>query len=167
MTRARYPLIRDWLAQPHIGGWWGDADTEIALMDQDMDTGTVDMRLVHDDANTPFAYVQDYDAHLFDMPHYADQPTGARALDTFLGAPSHLGQGHASAYLAQRAQTLITQGAPCVLVDPDINNPRAIATYKRAGFTPSHIAPCEDGDPVQILIYRTPTAQTPNTPLPS
>lgn len=154
MTRNDYPLIRDWLAQPHIGGWWGDADTEIALMEDDFATGKTDMRLVLDAQNTPFAYVQDYDAHAFSMPQYADQPPKSRALDTFLGDPDYLGQGHASAYLTQRATELTAQGAPCILVDPDIHNTRAIATYQKAGFTPSHIAPCEDGDPVRIMVFK-------------
>ncbi len=147
-------MLRDWLAQPHIGGWWGDGWVETKLMDEDLDSGKVDMRIVwHAGTNQPFAYVQDYDARAFPMPHYADLPAGARAIDTFLGDPAYLGQGHASGYLAQRATELTEKAAPCVVVDPDIHNARAIATYKKAGFTPSHIAPCEDGDPVRIMIF--------------
>jgi len=30
LTRADYPMLRRWLAEPHIAGWWGDPDTQIA-----------------------------------------------------------------------------------------------------------------------------------------
>jgi aminoglycoside 6'-N-acetyltransferase len=151
-TRADYPLIRDWLARPHIEGWWGDAQTEIALIEEEMETGSTDMRLVwHQPTGRPFAYVQDYDAHHWPMPHYADLPAGSRAMDTFLGDPAYLGQGHAGAYLRARADQLLAAGAPCVVVDPDPRNLRAVAAYARAGFVGERIAPCEDGDPVRIM----------------
>jgi len=42
---------------------------------------------------------------------------------------------------------------PAVLTDPDPANSRAIAAYARAGFRPLEIRPCEDGDPVQVMIH--------------
>ena len=157
VTRADYPLLRGWLAQPHMQGWWGDPDTEIALIEEELDSPRVDERLVCAEG-TPFAYVQDYNAHAFGAPHYADQPAGARALDTFLGDPAYLGQGHASAYLRQRASDLC-QSAPCVLVDPDPENTRAIATYAKAGFIVLDERPCEDGTPAQIMRFTLHLAQ--------
>lgn len=151
MTREDYPMFRDWLAQPHIGGWWSDGATELRLIEEEMDSPTVDMRIVTHQGQ-PFAFVQDYNAHAFDAPQYADQPPQARALDMFLGDPAFLGQGHASGFLRQRAAELAADDG-LVLVDPDPANTRAIATYQSAGFVPLGIRPCEDGDPVQILRY--------------
>ncbi|MEM7643508.1 MAG: GNAT family N-acetyltransferase, partial [Pseudomonadota bacterium] len=74
-------------------------------------------------------------------------------LDTFLGDPAYLGQGHAAGYLRQRATELCKGGAPCVVVDPDPENTRAVATYAKAGFAGDRIAPCEDGDPVRIMLF--------------
>lgn len=151
ITPDDLPMFRAWLDHPHIGGWWAEGAIEARLVAEEFDTGHVDMRIVaHDD--TPFAFVQDYDAHHWPLPQYADLPARTRALDTFLGDPAYLGKGHATGYLRSRLGTL-TQTYPMIVVDPDPENRRAIATYTRAGFRPTKITPCEDGDPVQVMVH--------------
>jgi aminoglycoside 6'-N-acetyltransferase len=152
LTRADLPMIGDWLASPHIGGWWGTPEKEIALMIEDIGNPVMDMRVVCLDG-IPFAYVQDYPAHHWPMPQYADQPAGTRAVDTFLGDATFLGKGHAKGYLRQRASEVIDAGSPRVVVDPAPDNTAAVATYRAAGFHGNRIAPCEDGDPVLILEF--------------
>lgn len=152
VTRADYPLLRGWLAQPHVRDWWGDPEEEIALIEEDIESGPTDMRLVALDGH-PFAYVQDYPAHHWPMPHYAGFPPGTRAVDTFLGDPAFLGRGHAPRYLRQRAGELIAAGATAVVIDPSPDNERAVRAYRRAGFVPRGIAPCEDGDPVVVMEF--------------
>ena len=152
LTRADYPLMRHWLAQPHVRAWWGWPEVELKMIERELDAGIVDMRIVHHD-DTPFAYVQDYPAQHWPMPHYADLPTGARAIDTFLGDPAYLGQGHAQRYLRARATALCEAGAPMVVVDPSPDNERAVRAYRRAGFLGDEIRPSEDGDPVLILEF--------------
>jgi aminoglycoside 6'-N-acetyltransferase len=148
-------MIRDWLAKPHIGGWWGTGWVETALMDEDRDGGKVDMRIVwHAETNRPFAYVQDYNVRAWPAPQYADLAEGARALDMFLGDPAYLGKGHASAFVRLRAHQLLGAGAPLVAVDPAPENTRAVATYAKAGFEGTRITPCEDGDPVRIMLFK-------------
>ena len=151
LTRADYPLLRGWLAQPHVRAWWGDPEEEIALIEEDIDGGPTDMRLVVQN-DQPFAYVQDYEVHAYDMPQFADLPQGARGMDSFLGDPAYLGQGHGSGFIAARAAQLLGAGAPLVAVDPDPANRRAIAAYTRAGFRPGDLRPSEDGDPCQVMI---------------
>ena len=149
MTKADLPLFKDWLSNPHIDGWWGDGGTEARLVAEEFETGRVDMRLACLDG-TPFAYIQDYNAHEWDAPHYVDQHKDARAIDTFLGDPAYLGRGHGSGYIAARVSEL-RRNYPIVLTDPDPKNTRAIAAYTRAGFQPLDIRPCEDGDPVLVM----------------
>lgn len=162
MTRADYPLLRRWLAQPHVAVWWGDADTELALFSRDIDGGETDMRIVELDGR-PFAYVQDYGVDPVSMPQYAGLPHGSRGLDTFLGNPAYLGQGHGSGYLGQRAQQLLTIGAPLVAVDPSPGNDRAIAAYDRAGFRRRSVETDAAGDRVQVMtIARQQPATPPN-----
>jgi aminoglycoside 6'-N-acetyltransferase len=156
LTKDHYPMIRDWLREPHIGGWWGNPDEEVALMKRDLNDSPVDMRVVALDG-VPFAFVQDYPAHHWPMPQYADLPEHTRAVDTFLGDPAYLGKGHASGYLRQRARAL-SAAYPCIVVDPDPNNHRAVATYAKAGFQGTEIRPCEDGDPVRVMIFSEETA---------
>ncbi len=152
VTRADYPLLRQWLAEPHVRAWWGDPDEEIALIDADLEAGPTDMRLVAL-AGQPFAYVQDYPAHHWPMPHYASFPIGTRAVDTFLGDPAWLGRGHAHRYLRQRAGDLLAAGATAVVIDPSPDNERAVRAYRRAGFVERGRAPCEDGDPVLVMEF--------------
>lgn len=147
-------MLRQWLDEPHIAGWWEDGDTEIALIEQDFDDGPTDMRIVTKDG-TPFAYLQDYPAQHWDMPHYKRFPKETRAMDTFLGDPKFLGKGHASRYLKQRATELCSAGFPAVVIDPSPDNKRAIAAYKRAGFIGAEIVPCEDGDLVQVMEFKS------------
>jgi aminoglycoside 6'-N-acetyltransferase len=153
LTRADYPLMREWLAQPHVRAWWGDPDEEIALIDEDIDTGPTDMRLVAL-GGVPFAYVQDYPVHHWGSPQFAPFPPGARGVDTFLGEASFLGQGHAARYLRQRCGALLDEGATAVVIDPSPDNERAVRAYRRAGFVPRGIAPCEDGDPVLVMEFQ-------------
>lgn len=152
MTRADYPLLRSWLAQPHVAAWWGDAATEFALFDRDIDDDATDMRIVELDGH-PFAYVQDYDALSEEMPQYAGLPRGARGLDTFLGDPDYLERGHGSGYLAARARHLLAQGAAMVAVDPSPANTRAIAAYRRSGFRLRCMATDGGGAPVQVMTF--------------
>ena len=152
ITPEDYPMLRGWLSQPHIDGWWGPPDHEIALIEGDRAARKTDMRIVW--ADRPFAYVQDWDVHQEGVPQFADQPRGTRAMDTFLGDPAYLGQGHAARYLRARALQLLAAGAPVVGVDPDPANLRAIAAYERAGFAGDRVVPCEDGDPVRVMIFQ-------------
>jgi len=151
MTRADLPMFKTWLGNPHLGGWWGDPETEAQLVQDDMDKDVVDMRIVHHDG-APFAYIQDYNAHAFGAPQYEGQDPDARAIDPFLGDPAYLGKGHGAGYLAARLSEL-RRHFPAVLTDPDPANTRAIAAYARAGVRPLDIRPCEDGDPVQVMVH--------------
>lgn len=145
-------MFRHWLDQPHMGGWWGDSGTETRLVEEDMAGDQVDMRIV-ELRGTPFAYVQDYNAHAFDAPQYADLDAEARAVDTFLGDPAFLGQGHGAGFIGQRIRQL-RRDYPLVCVDPDPENTRAIAAYRAAGFRALRICPCEDGDPVLVMTFQ-------------
>ena len=153
MTRDDFPLIRRWLAEPHVRAFWGAPEKEIALLEEDMAKAPVDHRIVSH-AGRPFAFIQDYPAHHWPMPHYAPFPEGSRAIDTFIGEPAMLGQGHASGYLRQRAEALLAQGYPAVVIDPSPKNERALRAYRRAGFRGEDIHPCEDGDPVIVMEFR-------------
>lgn len=159
ITRSDFPMFRTWLSHPHIGGWWGDGSTELALVEDDMKTGLVDMWIVEWD-DVPFAFIQDYNAHAFGAPQYAGFPDNARAIDTFLGEPSFLGCGHGAGYLAARLSQLHAQ-TPVVLTDPSPENTRAIRAYAAAGFHKDKVVRCEDGDFVQVMVSRALSRQTP------
>ena len=74
-------------------------------------------------------------------------------MDSFLGDPAYLGQGHGSGFIHARATQLLTAGAHLIAVDPDPANTRAIAAYTRAGFRPLYIRDSEDGTPAQVMTF--------------
>ena len=46
MTAADLPLMRRWLAQPHVGEWWGDPSEQYALVSGDLDEPAMDQFIV-------------------------------------------------------------------------------------------------------------------------
>lgn len=152
VTRGDYPLLRRRRAEPHALAWWGSPDEEVALIEDEIDSGPADMRLVAL-ADRPFAFVQDYPVDPDPPPQFAEASAGSRAVDSFLGEPAFHGRGHAAAYLRQRAGELLAAGAAVVLIDPAPGNERAVRCYRRAGFRDIAIRPCEDGDPVVVMQF--------------
>lgn len=149
VTRADFPMLRRWLAEPHVEAVWGDPDEEIAMIEYEIDGGDCRMHVVH--ADVPIGYIQDWDAWCED--HFHCLPEGTRAIDTFLGELRYLGQGHAKAYVRDYARNLIAGGAPLVATDPRLTNPRGISMYLAAGFQKHSRRPCETGEEVEILTF--------------
>jgi aminoglycoside 6'-N-acetyltransferase len=149
---ADLPMLRDWLATPEVVRWWGDPQEQYALLEEDLRNPLMVMRIVGLDG-LPFAYVQDYDAHTWPQPHFADLPANARGIDAFIGVPAMIGQGHGAAFLRERAMQLVAAGAPCVAIDPDAANLRARRAYAKAGFSGDTIVATAAG-PVVVMIFQ-------------
>lgn len=152
-TRAELSLLAQWLETPALRQWWGDPATELALLTEDLDNPLMDQRIVSLGPQ-PFAYVQSYPSDAWGAPHLADFPPGTRAVDTCIGVPALLGQGHGAAFLRLYAQAQLANGAPAVVIDPDPSNERAVRSYRRAGFCDIAIRPCEDGDPALVMAWQ-------------
>ncbi len=110
-------------------------------------------------AETPFAYAQDYEVHSWPQLHLAGLPTGARAIDTFIGEPDMLGRGHGARYLRLLAQRLRDEGAPIVAIDPDVDNLRARRAYENAGFRVDSVVETGEGPAVLMLFDGNPDSQ--------
>jgi aminoglycoside 6'-N-acetyltransferase len=73
-------------------------------------------------------------------------------IDTFIGEPSTIGQGHGSAFLRLLAERLRAEGAPVVAVDPDAGNLRARRACEKAGFCGQDLAETR-AEPVVLMIF--------------
>jgi aminoglycoside 6'-N-acetyltransferase len=146
------PMLRRWLGTPEARRWWGDPDAQYALLEEDLPNPLMRMRLVLL-GGRPFAYVQDYDIASWPQEHLAHLAPGTRGVDTFIGEPDLIGQGHGSAFLRLVAEQLIAEGAPCVLIDPDPQNGRALRAYARAGFMEDRLVATPEG-PALLMIYQ-------------
>ena len=90
------PRLRRWLRTPEVARWWGDPRREFELLRADLDEPRMTMRIVSF-RGRPFAYAQDYEVHAWPQAHLAHLPHGARAIDSFIGLASMIGQGHGAA----------------------------------------------------------------------
>ena len=115
--RQDLPLLRRWLRTPEVRRWWGDAEEQEALLQEDFDEPAMVMRIVSLSGRA-FAYAQDYEVHVWPQPHFAHLPQGSRAIDSFIGEPEMIGCGHGSTYLRFLAERLKAEGAPVVALIP-------------------------------------------------
>ena len=105
-----------------------------------------------------FAYSQDYEVHSWPQAHLADLPWGSRAVDSFIGPPSMLGRGHGARYLRLLGERLWAEGAPLVVIDPNVDNRRARRAYQKAGFFCERRVATEVGLAVLMVFERNRSA---------
>ncbi len=149
---ADIPMLLDWMQTPDVQQWWGAPEDHRRVLEGDIANPALDMRIVSGGA--PFALVQDYDAHHWPKPAYADLPKGTRAMAAFIGVPELLGKGLGRVFLQARAEALIIAGAPLVAIDPAADNTRAICAYRAAGFSGDAVIIDEDGVAVMPMIFK-------------
>jgi aminoglycoside 6'-N-acetyltransferase len=137
------PLVKDWLARPHVVEWWGDPDEQFELVSGDMNEPAMDQYIVSlDDA--PLGYLQCY--RLTDWnTGFGPQPEGTRGIDQMIGVPEMVGQGHGSGFIREFIERLLGNSTPRVVVDPDPENARAIRAYEKAGFVKDKLVDTPDG----------------------
>jgi aminoglycoside 6'-N-acetyltransferase len=152
MTAADLPLLRRWLALPHVREWWGDPEEQYTLVSGDLDEPAMDQFIVSTACN-PFAYLQCYDLTEWSTG-LGPQPQGTRGVDLFIGEPDMIERGHGSALIRAFADERLRQGAPRMVTDPDPANLRAVRAYEKAGFEKVRMVETPDGP--ALLMIRNP-----------
>jgi len=152
MTAADLPLIRRWLALPHVREWWGDPHEQYALVSGDLDEPAMD-QYIFSTAGDSLGYLQCYDLTGWNTG-FGPQPPGTRGIDLFIGEPNRIGRGHGSALIRGFVDNLLQKGAPRVVTDPDPANSRALRAYEKAGFEKDRMVETPDGP--ALLMVRNP-----------
>jgi aminoglycoside 6'-N-acetyltransferase len=150
VTRDDLPLLRRWLETPEVVRWWGDPDEELALIEEDLDAAAMAQWIVSFE-EAPFAYAQAYEVHAWPQSHLAHLPSGAMAVDAFIGEPGMIDRGHGARFLRLLADELIGAGAPLVVIDPDAGNRRARRAYRKAGFRGDAVVETSGGSAVLMV----------------
>jgi aminoglycoside 6'-N-acetyltransferase len=152
MTAGDLPLIRRWLALPHVLEWWGDPHQQYALVSGDLDEPAMD-QFIFSAAGSPFGYLQCYDLTEWNTG-FGPQPPSTRGIDLFIGEPDMIGRGHGSALIRCFVDDRLQSGAPRIVTDPDPANHRAIRAYEKAGFAKDRLVDTPDG--TALLMVRDP-----------
>ncbi|OKO71920.1 GNAT family N-acetyltransferase [Bradyrhizobium sp. NAS96.2] len=149
MTTADLPLIKQWLALPHVREWWGDPAEQYALVSGDLDEPAMDQFIVAADGSD-FGYIQCYDLTAWNSG-FGAQPVGTRGIDLFIGEPNMVAGGHGSALIRGFVEERLAQGAPRIVTDPDPANARAVRAYAKAGFHEAGMVDTPDG-PALLMV---------------
>ena len=142
MSASDLPMVKDWLAAPHVAEWWNRAD-QFEFVSGDLNHHDLAQFIVSFDER-PLGYLQCYRISAW-QDGFGRQPEGTRGLDQFIGEPNMIGQGHGSAFVRGFTENLLNSGTPRVVLDPDPANARAIRAYEKAGFTRDREVRTPDG----------------------
>jgi aminoglycoside 6'-N-acetyltransferase len=152
MTSDDLPVIRQWLAWPHVREWWGDPSEQYDLVSGDLDEPAMDQFIVSA-GSSDFAYLQCYELTAWNSG-FGAHPRGTRGIDLFIGEPDMIGRGHGSAFIRAFVDERLRSGAPRMVTDPDPSNTRAVRAYEKAGFEKAGMVDTPDGP--ALLMVRNP-----------
>ncbi|GAB2877819.1 GNAT family N-acetyltransferase [Streptomyces mayteni] len=144
VTESDFPLLRGWLAEPHVARWWHHETTPEAVA---RDFGPAargeepsdDLLALLD--GRPIGLVQrcafaDYPEYRAELAAVVPVPEGAVTLDYLIGDPALVGRGLGSAMIS--AATALTweelPAARCLLVPVVVANPTSWRALERAGL---------------------------------
>ena len=149
MTTDDLPLVKRWLAEPHVVQWWGDTYQQFELVSGDLGVEAMDQFIVAID-DRPFGYIQCYDPEVWPDNGLGKHPSGTRGIDQFIGEPGMIGCGHGSGFIRQFTDALLP-GIPRIVTDPDPANTRAVRAYEKAGFEKVKMVDTPDG-PALLMV---------------
>ena len=94
MSSRDLPMVRAWLAAPHVREWWGDADEQFDLVSGDLNEPAMDQFVVTC-AGRPIRYI----CNATTRAHGPDNglgmhPPSTRGIDQFIGEPDMIDRGH-------------------------------------------------------------------------
>lgn len=138
---ADYQLLATWLSDPAVLEWYEGRDKPFDIdrvrekfAPRVLSGDGVRPCIIELDA-TPIGYLQYYpveDASDYELGSAED----AWAFDLFIGKPALWGTGVGSRALQAMVDFVVANFGPRLLViDPRVDNPRAIRAYEKVGFT--------------------------------
>jgi aminoglycoside 6'-N-acetyltransferase len=160
MVPSDLPMVRGWLAAPHVREWWGEPDEQLALVSGDLEQRALEQHIVVSEGR-PFAYLQCYQQNDWPENGLGTHPPGTLGIDQFIGEPDMLGRGHGSAFIRAFVDRLLASGTPRVLTDPDPVNARAIRAYEKASFRKTSLVDTPDGTALLMIRENSNRAATP------
>lgn len=131
---AHLVLLPGWLAMPHIAPWFPNSDEYLAFARQPPANG--EQRTIIQ-ANEPAGYLRwvILSKEILDNAGFPELPAGTADADLFLGEASNLGRGLGVQVLEELSDRLARQGVPLLVLTTSVENKRAQAAFRKAGFS--------------------------------
>lgn len=163
LTRADFPLLARWLAQPHVARWWNHETTAEAV---ERDFGAAadraepgeDLLVLQD--GEPIGLVQrarlaDYPEELAAFAAITAVPTGTVTIDYLIGDPANVGRGIGTEMI--RAVVADTwrayPEAPAIIVAVVAGNVASWRALERAGLRGVAEGEMEPDNPVDDKLH--------------
>ncbi|MEM1378686.1 MAG: GNAT family N-acetyltransferase [Pseudomonadota bacterium] len=160
VTRDDLPLIRSWMAQPHWQEWWGDIETELGYIIDMLEGRDTTRPFLFCQGEQPIGYIQYWFVRDAKLPPWNEQSPWVMdfdedtiGVDLAIGEATNLGKGVGSSALTSLVQHLHKDGFTKIIIDPDVENKRAIRAYEKAGFVPIRVAEESEGA-VQLMRWQ-------------
>ncbi len=151
-------LLYAWVNQPEIILWWRDtADDFHEFKNKYLAKILSDVEfpfLMYFD-DLPMGYISYYIANRIGSGWWPDQQDGTYGIDLFIGLQEKLGCGYGSLFLKGFVDFLLKKPeVKKIIIDPSIDNFRAIRCYKNAGFRPQGQVSTPYGQTLLMEFYR-------------
>jgi RimJ/RimL family protein N-acetyltransferase len=162
LQAGHLPMLREWLARPHVAHWWqplpsiGELEADyIAVQGEPNATRAY---LAHE-GDEPIGFIQSYVVMGSGDGWWKDETDpGARGIDQFLADEHRLGQGLGRRMIRSFVEQLFADPAVTVVqTDPAPHNTRAIRCYRAAGFSDVGEVMTPDG-PALLMRWRRPSS---------
>lgn len=152
LEKQDFPLLLDWLNQPHVNRWWDTGQHWTPTLIQEKYHTYVQGYKIENDVSKPIqAYIISIDQHpagylqiynpydFLEFKKFEGLPDKLVALDIFIGDKFYLNQGIASQAIIQFFDHYPESETIHIFVSPTIENLAARRAYEKAGFFPSQI----------------------------
>jgi aminoglycoside 6'-N-acetyltransferase len=141
MAVSDLPLMRRWLASPHVRAWWGEPDAELGYIVDMIEGRDTTRPFLFSVDGEPAGYIQYWfvghhqnETWIADHPWLAELPSEAIGVDLTIGEVGLLSRGVGSDVLRLFTERLLAEGHRTIIIDPDPANGRAVRAYEKAGY---------------------------------
>jgi aminoglycoside 6'-N-acetyltransferase len=141
-------LLARWHADPQVYRWWeGRPLRAEEVRAKYLENDEPITRCVVEWEGRPLGYLQffRYEVAAWRAAVGLTEKEDAWGIDLFIADEADRGRGLGTRLLAGTLRRLAEEcGASLVLIDPHVDNPRAITCYRRAGFVPGRVLPAHE-----------------------
>jgi aminoglycoside 6'-N-acetyltransferase len=141
LDRADFPLLQQWLSEPHVDRWWHQP-LDLPSLEKKYGPRIDGKEPIHvfimEYGDRPIGWIQWY--RWSDYPEHAEQlkaGPAAAGIDLAIGEVVSLGKGLGPKAIREFVLRVVSTepGITSVVADPEEQNGRSVRAFEKAGFT--------------------------------